>query len=51
MLVFATTGEELKMTGAEQEVPLPFDPLVAIENPLSVARRTFVTFTAEPTWA
>ncbi len=51
MLVFATPGEGPKVTGAEHEVPLLLDPVVAIVNPLSVAKREFVTFTAEPTWA
>ncbi len=51
MSVFATPGERPKVTGAEHEVPLLLDPVVAIANPLSVARREFVTFTAEPTWA
>jgi len=51
MLVFAMPGEGLKMTGLEQDVPLLVDPLVGIENPLSIARREFVTFTVEPTWA
>ncbi len=51
MLVFATPGEGPKVTGAEHEAPLLLDPVVAIVNPLSVAKREFVTFTAEPTWA
>ncbi len=51
MLVFATLGKELKVTGAEHEVPLLVDPVEATENPLSVASREFVTFTAEPTCA
>ncbi len=51
MLVFATPGEGPKVTGAEHEVPLLVDPVEATENPLSVARREFVTFTAEPTCA
>ena len=50
-MVFATPGEGLKVTGAEHEVPLLVDPVEATENPLSVARREFVTFTAEPTCA
>ncbi len=51
MLVFATPGEGPKVTGSEHEVPLLLDPVVAIVNPLSVAKREFVTFTVEPTWA
>ena len=50
-MVFSTPGEGLKVTGAEHEVPLLVDPVEATENPLSVARREFVTFTAEPTCA
>ena len=50
-MVFATPGEGPKVTGAEHEVPLLVDPVEATENPLSVARREFVTFTAEPTCA
>ena len=51
MLVFATPGEGPKVTGAEHKVPLLVDPVEATENPLSVASREFVTFTAEPTCA
>ena len=51
MSVFATPGERPKVTGAEHEVPLLLDPVAAIVNPLSIAKREFVTFTAEPTWA
>jgi len=51
MLVFATPSKGLKVTGAEHDVPVLLDPVLAIVNPLSVAKREFVTFTVEPTWA